>query len=281
MKKDFYTVRGPGGQKTDVVETLLANVVEGPMKHIIERLDIKNLTWEGEDREILVLFVALLRTRNLAFDKDQNVFAEECYRWLSKATHPSPEAVEESLREYEEKTGEDMADVSPQELFEMIRDNRFEFKNPRQNNIKMMMSLSLEIAKVLFRLNWEILAAPKGTSFVTCDNSFTVVPPPFFDRALGGYGIMTPGASTVVPLSRTTAICFHGEGERIRGAVVHRDFLRNTNLVVAANSERFVIAREEPLLRSLVRKGKLGQWQPGPRFKMNAPDPYSGRPPEI
>jgi hypothetical protein len=48
--------------------------------------------------------------------------------------------------------------------------------------------------------------------------------------------------------------------------------------VVAANSERFVIARDEPLLRSVVRKGKLDQWQPGPRFKMNAPDPYDIRP---
>lgn len=280
VKKDFYSIVGSDGQKTDAVETLMANIVEGPMKRIIEKLDRKNLTWEGEDRAILALFVALLRTRNLAFEKDQNIFASEFHRWWSKATNPSPEAVEKSLREYEEKTGEDMTDVSPQELFEMIRDDRFEFKNPRQNNIKMMMSLSLEIARVLFRLNWEILAAPKRMSFVTCDNPFTVVPPPFFDDTLEGYGILTPGASTVVPLSRRTAICFYGEGERTRGAVVYKDFLRHTNVVVAANSERFVIAKEELLLRSIVRKGKLDQWQPGPRFKMNAPDPYAGKPPE-
>jgi hypothetical protein len=280
VKKDFYTVVGPDGQKTDAVETMMANMVEGPMKHIIERLDKKNLTWDGEDRAILALFVALLRTRNLAFDKDQNDLTKEFHQWWSKATHPSPEAVEKSLREYEEKTGQDMTDVSPQELFEMIRDDQFEFKNLRQNNIKMMMSLSLEIAKVLFRLNWEILAAPKGTSFVTCDNPFTVVPPPFFDDTLEGYGILTPGSSTVVPLSRRTAICFYGEGERTRGAVVYKDFLRHVNLVVAANSERFVIASDGLLLKSLVRKGKLDQWQPGPRFKMNAPDPYAMKPPE-
>lgn len=278
VKRDFYTVLGPDGQKTDAVETLMANMVEGPMKRIIEKLDKKNLTWEGEDRAILALFVALLRTRNLAFDKDQNDFTEQFHRWWAKAKHPSPETVEKSLREYEEKTGQDMADVSPQELFEMIRDDQYEFNNPRQNNIKMMMSLSLEIAKALFKLNWEILAAPKGMSFVTCDNPFTVVPPPFFDDSLEGYGIMTPGAFTVIPLSRRTAICFYGEGERNRGAVVYKDFLRHINLVVAANSERFVIAKEEALLRSLVRKGKLDQWQPGARMKLNAPDPYAARP---
>jgi hypothetical protein len=129
-------------------------------------------------------------------------------------------------------------------------------------------------------LNWEVLSAPKGCSFITCDNPFTVVPPPSFDDSLVGHGILTPGASTVVPLSRQTAICFYGEGERIRGAVVRRDFLRNVNVVVAANSERFVIARDEPLLRSIVRKGKLDQWRPGQRFQINAPDPYCIRPKE-
>ena len=281
VKKDFYTIVGSDGQKTDAVETLMANMVEGPMKRIIEKLDKKNVKWEGEDRAILALFVALLRTRNLAFDKDQTEITEQFQRWWAKARHSSLEAVEESFREYQEKTGEDMADVSAQEIFEMIRDDQYELHNPRQNNIKMMMSLSLEVAKTLFQLNWEILAPPKGMSFVTCDNPFTVVPPTFFDGTFEGYGILTPGASTVVPLSRRTAICFSGEGERTRGAVVYKDFLRHTNLVVAANSERFVIAREEPLLRSLVRKGKLDRWQPGPRFKMNAPDPYAGKPPEF
>ncbi|MEO7145014.1 MAG: DUF4238 domain-containing protein [Bryobacteraceae bacterium] len=224
VKKDFYTILGPDGQKTDAVEMLMANTVEGPMKRIIEKLDKKNLTWEGEDRAILALFVALLRTRNLAFDKDQNEITEQFQRWWAKATHSSPEAVEESVREYQEKTGEDMTDVLAQEIFEMVRDDHYVLHNPRQNNIKMMMPRSLELAKVLFRLNWEILAAPKGMSFVTCDNPFTVVPPPSFDDSLGGYGIMTPGASTVVPLSRRTAICFYGEGERTSGAVIaHSD----------------------------------------------------------
>ena len=282
-KKDFYTIVGSDGQKTDEVETLMANMVEGPVKHIIERLDKRNLTWEGEDRAILALFVALLQDTQLGLRRTKTPSRIRVPPMVVESSSSLTGSSREIIaRIYEEKTGEDMTDVSPQELFEMIRDDHFEFKNPRQNNVKMMMSLSLEVAKTLFRLNWEILAAPKGMSFVTCDNPFTVVLPPFFDDTLEGYGILTPGASTVVPLSHSrTAICFHGEGERTRGAVVYKDFLRHTNVVVAANSERFVIAREEPLLRSIVRKGKLDQWQPGPRLKMNVPDPYALKPSEI
>ena len=280
VKKDFYTVVNPDGQKSDVVETMMADLVESPMKQIIERLDKRNLNWKKKDREILALFVALLKTRNLAFDKDQNEFAEQLHRWWAKAKHPSTEAVENSLREYQEKTGEDTTHVSAQEMFELIRDDQYELKNPRQNNIWMMMSVSFKITKAVLGLNWDILSAPNGTSFLTCDNPFTVIPPPFFDDSIQGYGILTPGASTVVPLSSKSAICFFGEGERVRGAVARRDFLRTANLVVAANSERFVIARDELLLRSIVKKGKLDQWQPGPRFRMDAPDPYALRPSE-
>ena len=143
-----------------------------------------------------------------------------------------------------------------------------------------MMSLALEVAQGMFRLNWEILSAPKGHAFITCDNPFTVVPPPFFDDSVQGYDILTPGASTVVPLSSKTAICFYGDGQRTRGGVAYKEFLRNTNIVVAANSERFVIARDEPLLRSVVRKGKLEQWRRPPQFKINAPDPYVTESPE-
>lgn len=30
VKKDFYTIVGPDGQKTDAVETMMANIVESP-----------------------------------------------------------------------------------------------------------------------------------------------------------------------------------------------------------------------------------------------------------
>ena len=120
------------------------------MKRIIERLDRKSLIWEGDDCEVLALFVGLLRTRNPAFDNDQNEFTEQFHRWWAKATHSSVEATEQSLRKYQAETGEDITDVSPQEIFEMIRDDQYEINNPRQNNIKMMLSLALEIAKRCF-----------------------------------------------------------------------------------------------------------------------------------
>jgi hypothetical protein len=40
----------------------------------------------------------------------------------------------------------------------------------------------------------------------------------------------------------------------------------------------YVIARDEALLRSVVRKGELEKWERPPQFKMDAPDPYAAVP---
>src|SRR5947207_15973799 len=56
VKKDFYTVTDKSGKKTDAVEQMMANIVEGPMTRIITRLDGKTVKWEGEDRAILAIF---------------------------------------------------------------------------------------------------------------------------------------------------------------------------------------------------------------------------------
>jgi hypothetical protein len=175
---------------------------------------------------VLALFIALMQSRNPAFDSDQNQFTEQFFRWMNKARHPSPDAVSDGFREYEQASGEDMTDVSPQEVFDMIRGDQYVVKNPRQNNIKLMVELSLMVAKALMTLNWDIVWTPKESSFITCDNPFTLVPPPNFDGTVEGFGILTPNATTIIPLSRKTGIYFSGEGGKVRYAVARKDFVR-------------------------------------------------------
>jgi hypothetical protein len=276
LEKDFYTVTTSDGQRSDQIEKVLSPV-EGDSKRIIDRLDGRVSALEAEDRSILALFMGLMRNRTPAFDKDQSDFTEQFLRWRYKAGHPNAEAVAEGFREYEAATGESMSGVSPDDVFNTIREDQFEIKNPRQNNIKLMLDLALPMAQALIGLNWNVVWTPKEFSFVTCDNPLTVVPPPNFVGGPQGYGILTPEATTIIPLSRKTGIYFLGEGGNVRYAVAKKDFVRQTNYVVAANSERFVLAREKLLLENVVRKTRLGDWQRPPSLQFHAPDPYSKR----
>jgi hypothetical protein len=117
--------------------------------------------------------------------------------------------------------------------------------------------------------------SPQGTSFITSDNPFVVVPPQNFSGELEGYGILTPGATTVLPLTRSTCVYFRGKGGHINYGVAPEDFVHDVNCYVAANSDRFVIAQDKAMLQNVVCKTKVGEWRNGPRVQFNAPDPYS------
>lgn len=175
LEKDFYQVTKPDGEKTDEVEKMLSTV-EGTCKQIINRLNNRVVRWDGEDRATFALFAALMRTRVPLFDQEQNDFLEKFYRWWAKAKNPTIESVREGFREFEAATGEGMEGVSPEGVFQMIRDDHYDLEKPRQNNIKMMVDLALEIAPVLMSKDWMILFAPKESTFVTCDSPFAVAP---------------------------------------------------------------------------------------------------------
>jgi hypothetical protein len=274
VEKDFYQVTRPDGEKTDEVEKMLS-AVEGTCKQIIDRVDNRVVRWDGEDRPTFALFAALMRTRVPVFDQEQNDFLEKFYRWWAKAKNPTVESVREGFLEFEAATGEGMLGVSPEDVFQMIRDDSYALEKPRQNNIKMMLNLALQIAPVLLGMDWMILYAPKGSAFVTCDNPFAVAPPTDHDDTYTGYGISTPGATTMLPLSSKTAIVFKGTDGRVAGGECGRDFVEHVNWFVTANSDKFAIARDKALLERMVRSTAADEFQPKRGIRFNAPDPYA------
>jgi len=270
IQNDFYTVAEENGQPSDKVEKIFT-MLEGKVWPVIDRLDARKEQWETEDRLNVSLFVAFFKTRVPAFDKEQNNFTEDFFRWWSKATNPSPQAVVESLQKATEKN---VSLEEATELFRTIRDDEYEIENPRQNNIKMMLSLALEIAEALVGMQWTVFWSPQDSTFITSDNPFVLIPPPEFDHSLSGVGILTAGATSLIPLSKQTLLCLRNGDDSVIYREARRDFVRNVNRCVAANSDRFIIARDEALLRSLVGKIKANQWRNKFKVAFHAPDPY-------
>ena len=248
--KDFNMINSPEGQKSDEIERFIADV-ESSTKPILERFDKGDLTLQGEDRANLALFVGLLATRTPAFDKRYRSYEEKVGRMQMKGTTSTVAAAEEMLRGFERATGTDMSDVTAQEMYENIRDDNYEVEIPRQNSIKAMMELALEITQAVDKMNWGVTSAPQGTAFVTCDNPVTVLRPSSLANDKH-FGMLTPGAWTFLPLSERTMLSFRDFGGLTMAVPGDVDFVEHSNLLVAANSEQYVIAREEPLLRRVV-----------------------------
>jgi len=270
VQNDFYTVVDQNGQQTDMVEKMFT-LLEGKVWAVIDRLDGRKAEWESDDRSNVALFVAFLKTRIPAFDQQQNNFTEDFLRWWAKARNPTPQAVIESMRK---ATGREIDLEEASSLFQKIRNDEYGVENPRQNNIKMMIDLALEVAQALARIQWTIFWSPKDSTFITSDNPFVLLPPPNFDHSIPGVGILTEGATSLIPLSKRTLLCLRNGVEGVTHVEARRDFVRFVNTRVAINSDRFIIARDESLLRALVRRTKVNQWRNKFKVILNAPDPY-------
>jgi hypothetical protein len=164
-----------------------------------------------------------------------------------------------------------MAEISAQEVFEMIRDDKYDVDIPRTYNIRLMIDIGLGIAETLLTMNWDFVAAPKEVPFITSDVPFTTAPPPGHE---GSYGVLTPGAMSTVPLSDKTCLVLSGEGGRLQYGGIPKDAARTINNNVAMNSDRFVIARDRPFLEKVVARTRIDQYVWRSRYAFNArPDP--------
>jgi hypothetical protein len=265
----LYTITTRDG-KSDCIEQYLAEL-DGRGKSIIDRLDARKPEWIGDDRLMFAIYIGFLYARTPQFDKEQLAFGERLYRDWSKANSPNADVIAASFKKFEQETGESMADISPQELFEVIHDDKYDVDIPRTYNIRLMIDTGLHLAEVLLTLDWNFVDAPEGVPFITSDVPFTTAPPPNHE---GSWGVLTPGAMSSIPLSGKTCLILNGEGGRLRYGGILKDAARTINNNVAMNSDRLVIARDRPFLKKVVDRTRIDQYVWKSRYDFNTyPDP--------
>lgn len=96
--------------------------------------------------------------------------------------------------------------------------------------------------------------------FITPDAPF-VTAPPSDENECRAYGVLTPGAATLVPLSSKVCLVIGGEGWNDRYGYMRKDGVRWINSNVAQNSDCFVIGRNQPYLERLVKRTRVDQYR--------------------
>jgi hypothetical protein len=273
VQRDFYTTVDGNGAPNDSVERMLASL-EGAVWPVIDRLDQRGNELNEEDRAHVALFVAFMRTRTPAFEQMSSNLTNVTFQWLAKARNPTPEAVAE---DYARATGKSIDMDEAQKIFDAIHSEKYFVETPRQNNIKMMLDIAVVLGEALVTMDWTVYWTTPGCTFVTSDNPFIVVPPFGTDTALEGTGPLSQGATNLIPLSSRTLLCARRDvSGPLKFVRANGDFVRYANSLVASASDRFLLARDEALLRKLVKVTKADQWQNS--FKPSVISPGSSRP---
>jgi Protein of unknown function (DUF4238) len=196
----------------------------------------------------LALFGAFLRGRGPGFEEEINQQMSDYAKSIARFITSSDAHTEAILGKYEADTGRKVS-VTAKSLVDFVKRDDYDVEVNRNESLKQMLRLSPKFAQYFLQMDWMFIEAPKESSFVTSDNPFVTVP--------FGAGILTPRSRKTIPLTGRIARVMFDQGQRVRMIKASKDAVRSINLAVSRRSRRFVVARDEALLRSVVRKTGL------------------------
>jgi hypothetical protein len=248
----YYAVEDEAtGKKSTHVEEFLSEI-EGEAEPVIRKLEAGQ-TLTGADKEHLALFCALLHTRVPQFDRAVQEMIDGGIKEVNRRLYNTLDDITSHCEEWQEKTGQ-QSEMSPEEAFTMIQEGDYTVAEPRQNIIKLMLDLSSQLAELFLNMDWAIGHAPPKMSLLVTDAPLLLIPPTTWRPGDRPFGLATPGAHKMVPLSRRIAVFIGDVGSGFVHLQLTKGQVRENNLALAARCERFIIGSDEPLVRYVVRQ---------------------------
>ena len=135
----------------------------------------------------------------------------------------------------------------------------------RRATLRLMLSISPQIAELLYERDWVIARSPDDkSSFITTDSPFCLIPgPDYVPQLFRGIGINTPGIIKTIPLSQSSVLLIKESGQGMVDLTLTRDQVRGFNIVIAAQCKNLVFGRDMPLVQRIVKESQVdkSQWR--------------------
>lgn len=264
--KDYYTFADEDGNKNLEVEALLSRL-ESDARIVLAKVDQRR-TLDEEDRQHLALFVAFQASRVPDFEKTVNEMADHLIKHVGKMSFATPERADALLDAFERDRPQ--AEPIDRERFrEFILSNEYKIETHRSYVIALMLQVALEQARLFTLMNWFVFVPPSKKTYVLSDTPLSILAPRRQQAAWMGVGILTPGATKIVPLGPGACLVMGDRGEAFDYREVSEGLVREANLVTTDRCDRFVFARDELHLRSLVAATGIAARKRGPRIKFS------------
>jgi len=257
----FYTFVDDDGTKDHCMEKWLSKL-EGAAKPVFDKLE-RRYEITAEDRVFLSTFLGVLYCRVPRHEREINEILTGHSRTILRRNLQDAEAAKR------------FTSGTPEELLAYVESDKFALRFDHNYVVSNMIQSGRDLGEVFFVSDWEVLYAEPRTSFVTCDVPFGIT------HSRAGYrpvGVASPEATKAVPLSSRVCLSFSGERGTFRVRKARAGEVRQINMAVLREAERYAIARDDRHLNSLVPAA--GLTQPAPLTQMivdDLPDP-SGDP---
>lgn len=266
VKSHYYTVETETSERSTHVEEALARV-EGLALPIVRKIE-QALSITQLERETLALFVALLGCRVPQFERGFRESAGALQKKVAALAFHSVEDVVLELRRHGAEPAE--AKERAPDLHRMIQDGDYAVNASKESVVRAMLQSALEERWLFWQMNWVAVHAPKNTSFLVTDAPFMLMPPPNWKPKFPylGCGFLTPGTQKIVPLTERVALMMLDRGDGLIHLNAPRSDVRSMNIQMALRRERFVIGRDEALVKNIAAKARLKENQRRSLFRV-------------
>lgn len=252
VKSHYYAAEDADGNRNTDIETMLSEIESLASKAIEKASSCDTLT--SEDRDNLAIFVAFLWNRVPDFEHSINKVHKHAVKILADAVFSDEETAKRELARFDKDTGNSFA-VNAKEIVEFHKKGAYKIEIHRNASLLAMLTTSFDFANYFRQMDWAFIHAPNGASFVTSDNPFFLYPPPDLPKnSPYGVGILLRGAIKLVPLTQSMVLAMYDKGDSIHQKQLGKRQVREININLARVATRFIIARDEPLLRLIVER---------------------------
>lgn len=259
FERDLYTVKPENKPPNMEVETKILHLVDSLGSWGIRDFRAGKPNTEAEQQ--IAFFMAFQWTRIPTFSRDIRLTYAKTIEEMSRIAFASVERAKAMMERYGSEKGEEL-NVTPESLVEFVQGKHYEIVATETAFLSMMTEQAMSLMKILLRLDWEVVVAPKETGFIICDCPVVVVPPKGSDQV----GFLVPGSAKYFPISRHLCLRLGDPGGKRGHRKISKEEVRIINQNIAANSERFIMAPSHTQLENIVSRSGCAKPETTPRF---------------
>jgi hypothetical protein len=260
----FYTMEDSEGRKRFELEQLLSDY-ESKANFIIKKLEACEEI-NAEERANLAIFVAFAAFRTPDNIDSIKLLSSSLLSDMTSRMFADVEEVKEGMRGMPNSpSAEEDLKKEAIELVEFVKSGQYKISTNHTWAVGMAMKMAFIIAPIFAGRNWMVIHRDsEKKSFVTTDAPvlLTTVTP----RANNIYGIGFGNADAFVmfPLNQSCILAMYGNQGTLTHQKIDAEQIRKINLAIAAECQRFIVARDEELVRSIKDYLRLAdkKWQP-------------------
>ena len=248
----FYTLEDAEGRRRFEIEALLSDY-EGKASPVIRKL-IAREDLTADERSDLAIFIAFAAMRTPDMVNSVQAMNGHFIAQTAKAMFQDIDQVLAELRTDKREENISDADLRRQAewMVDMAQNDKLIVQTDEKWAVRTTIRMAMAAAPYLAGRDWRVVHRDnEKQSFITTDAPVflgTVAPRP---TSIYGVGFGSQDAFVSFPLEQSCVLQMYGETGNLEHKEAGRDYIRQANLALGERCQRFLVGRDQELVKSL------------------------------